>query len=86
MPENKRGRECVNYKLDQHTLSFPGKHTLEGQKGQHCLARVSNTPTTTLSAAPSLSGREGEKEEEEEGGMGLGWRAKGARESQRACI
>ena len=40
--ENKRGRECVNDNLDQHTVSFLGRHALEGQEGQQCSARVSN--------------------------------------------
>lgn len=31
-------------KLDKHTLSFPGRHTLEGQHEQHCSARVSHLP------------------------------------------
>lgn len=41
---NKRGRDCVNDKLDQHTLFFLGRHTLEGQLGQYCSAMVSKLP------------------------------------------
>ena len=78
----KRGRECVNSKLDQHMLTFLGRYTLEGQKGQHCLVR-GNKPPWTFSLPLVFSEREGGKEEEEEADTGQ--RAKGARESQGAC-
>lgn len=84
-PANRRerikegGNECVKDKLDQHMLSFAGRHTLESQEGRHYLARVSNLPGLP-GFAPCLLRKGGRK-----GGRGGRQRAKGARVSQGAC-
>lgn len=61
---------CVNDKLDQHMLSFAGRHTLESQEGQQDLARVSNLRGASLASAPLLSEERREKRRKGEEGDG----------------